>query len=65
MNSSDEIIEIYLNSATADAFPSEYTSDAVFHIPNIEITKQEQAYISIKIVCFLIVGIISTSRTIF
>ena len=37
MNSSDEIIEIYLNSATADAFPSEYTSDAVFHIPHIEI----------------------------
>ena len=32
-----EIIEIYLNSATADAFPSEYTSDAVFHIPHIEI----------------------------
>ena len=28
MNSSDEIIEIYLNSATADVFPSDYTSDA-------------------------------------
>ena len=43
-----EIIEIYLNSATADAFPSEYTSDAVFHIPNIEIDKTEKAYISVK-----------------
>ena len=39
MNSSDEIIEIYLNSATADVFPSTYTSDAVFHIPNIEIDR--------------------------
>ena len=43
-----EIIEIYLNSSTADAYPSEFTSDAVFHIPNIEIDKTEQAYISIK-----------------
>ena len=43
-----EIIEIYLNSSTADAFPSEYTSDAVFHIPNIEIDKTEKAFISVK-----------------
>ena len=43
-----EIIEIYLNSSTADAFPSEFTSDAVFHIPNIEIDKTEKAYISVK-----------------
>ena len=43
-----EIIEIYLNSATANAFPSEYTSDTVFYIPNIEIDKTEQAFISIK-----------------
>ena len=48
MNSSDEIIEIYLNSTTADAFPSDYTSDAVFHIPNIEIDRTEKAYISVK-----------------
>ena len=37
MQNSDEIIEIYLNSATADAFPSQYTSNAVFHIPSITI----------------------------
>ena len=43
-----EIIEIYLNSSTADAFPSEFTSDAVFHIPNIEIDKTEKAFISVK-----------------
>ena len=65
MNSSDEIIEIYLNSTTADAFPSDYTSDAVFHIPNIEIDKNEKAYIELKIVYFLICGIISTLQTIF
>ena len=35
MQNSDEIIEIYLNSATADSFQSQYTSNAVFHIPNI------------------------------
>ena len=43
-----EIIEIYLNSATADAFPSQYTSNAVFHIPNITIDKDEKALISVK-----------------
>ena len=48
MQNSDEIIEIYLNSATADAFPSEYTSDSVFYIPNIEIDKDEKAFISVK-----------------
>ena len=43
-----EIIEIYLNSATADNFPSQFTSDAVFHIPNITIDKDEKALISVK-----------------
>ena len=43
-----EIIEIYLNSATADAFPSQYTSNAVFHIPSITIDKDEKALISVK-----------------
>ena len=43
-----EIIEIYLNSATADAFPSQFTSNAVFHIPNITIDKDEKAFISVK-----------------
>ena len=48
MQNSDEIIEIYLNSATADAFPSQYPSNAVFHIPNITIDKDEKALISVK-----------------
>ena len=48
MQNSDEIIKIYLNSATADAFPSKYTSDAVSHIPNIEIDKDEKALMSVK-----------------
>ena len=43
-----DIIEIYLNSKNANSFPSEYTSDAVFHIPNIEIAKNEKAYVSVK-----------------
>ena len=47
MENSD-IIEIYLNSNSANSFPSEYTSEAVFYIPNIEIAKTEKAYISVK-----------------
>ena len=43
-----DIIEIYLNSKNANSFPSEYTSDAVFHIPNIEIAKNEKAYRTIS-----------------
>lgn len=48
MQNSDEIIEIYLNSATADSYPSQYTSNAVFHIPNITIDKDEKVLISVK-----------------
>ena len=47
MNSS-EIIEIYLNSKTADVISSELNSDVIFYIPNITIDKTEVAYISIK-----------------
>ena len=47
MNSS-EIIEIYLNSKTADINTSDLNSDVIFHIPNIEIDKTEVAYISVK-----------------
>lgn len=48
MNNS-EIIEIYLNSKTADVISqSEYNSDVVFYIPNITIDKTEAAYISVK-----------------
>ncbi len=42
MKNSDEIIEIYLNSATTNAFSSEYTSDAVFYIPNIKLTRMKK-----------------------
>ena len=48
MQNSDEIIEIYLNSAAADAFTSQYTSNAIFHIPNITMDKDEKALISVK-----------------
>ena len=46
MNNS-EIIEIYLNSKTAD-ISSELTSDVIFYISSITIDKTEIAYISIK-----------------
>ena len=42
-----EIIEIYLNSKTAD-ISSELNSDVVFHIPNISIDKTEVACVANK-----------------
>ena len=42
-----EIIEIYLSSSNADSLGT-FTSDATFHIPNIEILKNEKAFVSIK-----------------
>jgi hypothetical protein len=48
MTDTSDIIELYLNSQTADSFPSGYTSDATFHMPTIEIAKDEKAYISVK-----------------
>ena len=43
-----EILEIYLNSKTADKYFDGLISDAVFYLPNINIGKREKAYVSIK-----------------
>ncbi len=45
---SEEIIEIYLSSSNADSLGTEFTNDVTFHIPNIEILKDEKAYVSVK-----------------
>ena len=47
MTDTSDIIELNLNSQTADSFPSGYTSDTTFHMPTIEIDKDEKAYISV------------------
>ena len=43
-----EVLEIYLNSKSADKYFNNYISDALFSLPNITIQKTEKAYISIK-----------------
>tara|TARA_R110000851_G_scaffold38124_2_gene98024 strand:+ start:1662 stop:2405 length:744 start_codon:yes stop_codon:yes gene_type:complete len=43
-----EIIEIYLNSKSADQYYDNMISNALFSLPIIEIRKDETAYISVK-----------------
>jgi hypothetical protein len=43
-----EVIEIYLNSKSADRYYNDMISDAMFSLPTIVISKTEKAYISVK-----------------
>ena len=43
-----EVLEIYLNSKSADKYFNNNISDALFSLPNIKIQKTEKAYISVK-----------------
>ena len=43
-----EIIEIYLNSKTADYYHNGSISDATYYLPNINLSKRERAFISVK-----------------
>jgi hypothetical protein len=43
-----DILEIYLNSRTANTYYNDLISDALYVLPTIEILKDELAYISIK-----------------
>jgi hypothetical protein len=43
-----EVIEIYLNSKSADKYYNNMISDAMFSLPNIVIGKNEKAYVSVK-----------------
>lgn len=43
----EDVIEIYLNSKTADKLNNS-TSSCTFHLPNIEVGKDEKAYINVK-----------------
>ena len=41
-----DVVEIYLNSKTTDK--QNGTANCVFHLPNIEVAKDEVAYINVK-----------------
>jgi hypothetical protein len=41
-----DVVEIYLNSKTADK--QKGTSNCIFHLPNVEVAKDEVAYVNVK-----------------
>ena len=41
-----DVVEIYLNSKTADK--QNGTSNCIFHLPNVEVAKDEVAYVNVK-----------------
>ena len=43
-----ESIEIYLNSKYANKYVNNTTANCIFHLPNIEVDKDEKAYINVK-----------------
>ena len=43
-----ESIEIYLNSKYANKYVNNTTANCIFHLPNIEVSKDEKAYINVK-----------------
>jgi len=43
-----DIIEIYLNSKSADNYIDGVISNSIFNLPHIQITQKEKAYISVK-----------------
>ena len=43
-----ESIEIYLNSKYANKYVDNTTANCIFHLPSIEVSKDEKAYINVK-----------------
>ena len=41
-----DVVEIYLNSKTANK--QNGTSNCIFHLPNVEVAKDEVAYVNVK-----------------